>query len=110
MNHSTWHEPESIPYVVTLSSTCQIFIILERTVNVEIVAWWLRKPAVVVSHELIGKGVCCLGRTDTANDEAILQRQVSPAQHEQCAGRTMILAPTMLTTINLDFRRASRNS
>ena len=50
--------------------------------NVEIVTWRLRKSAVVVNHELFGKGVCSLGCTDTAEpqllDEAILQRKVSP--------------------------------
>lgn len=71
---------------------CQIFIILERAVNVEIVAWRLRKPAVVVSHELFSKGVCGLRCTDTAEpqllDEAILQRQVSPLN--TALGRTGI--------------------
>ncbi len=48
--------------------------------NIEIVTWWLRKPVVLVSHELFGKGVCSLGCTDTAEpqllDEALLQRKV----------------------------------
>ena len=60
--------------------------------NIEIIGWGLRKPAVVVSHELFGKGVCCLGCTDTAKpqllDEAILQRQVSPLK--TALGRTGI--------------------
>jgi hypothetical protein len=51
-------------------------------VNIEIIGWGLRKPAVVVSHELFGKGVCCPGVLippgAAAFDEAILQRQVSP--------------------------------
>lgn len=60
--------------------------------NIDIVAWRLRKPAVVVSHELFGKGVCSLGCTDTTEqqllDEAILQRKVSPLN--TALGRTGI--------------------
>ncbi|EPC3691416.1 hypothetical protein SOQ42_004638 [Escherichia coli] len=44
--------------------------------NVKIVAWRLRKPTVVVSHELFGKGVCYLGCTDTTKPQFLESPQV----------------------------------
>lgn len=42
----------------------------------------LRKPAVVISHELFGKGVCGMGCTDTTEplhfDEAVLPTSGEP--------------------------------